>query len=150
MIRRGLRAAVDRGWIALRSRDVPVQSFPGSLARDGHPPAACPTIADDELATEDACETVPPPRIELGLRVPETLVMSFSLRGRARTAGERDRYHAYYGGSTRQSHMWTPPSTTTTWPVMKSEALEARKSAAPTISSGCPWRPSGVCRTTPW
>src|SRR5690349_5218956 len=28
MIRRGLRAAVDRGWIALRSRDVPVESFP--------------------------------------------------------------------------------------------------------------------------
>ena len=27
---------------------------------------------------------MPPPRIELGLRVPETLVMSFSLRGRAR------------------------------------------------------------------
>jgi hypothetical protein len=28
-------------------------------------------------------EDMPPPRIELGLRVPETLVMSFSLRGRA-------------------------------------------------------------------
>ena len=39
-----------------------------------------------------------------------------------------------------------PPSTTIVWPVMKVEAGEARKTAAPAISCGSPIRRIGVVR----
>src|SRR6202012_5152684 len=37
-----------------------------------------------------------------------------------------------------------PPSTARIWPVTMAEELAARKIAAPTISSGCPFLPMGV------
>jgi hypothetical protein len=37
-----------------------------------------------------------------------------------------------------------PPSTYKVCPVIKADAFEARKIAVPTMSSGCPSRPSGA------
>src|SRR4029077_5374240 len=50
-------------------------------------------------------------------------------------------YHEHTGHNTYA--VW-PPSTTRTWPVTKSEALDARKTAAPFKSSSLPKRPRGI------
>ena len=46
--------------------------------------------------------------------------------------------------ATRHSAARIPPSTYTTWPLTKSDARDARNTAAPTRSSGRPHRPAGV------
>src|SRR5436309_5630745 len=46
------------------------------------------------------------------------------------------------------SNQRLPPEITKVSPVIQDESDEARKTAAPAMSWGCPMRPSGVCAST--
>src|SRR5215813_4022823 len=78
-------------------------------------------------------------------RRPKAADLPFSRGGAASGDASARRFFSFRGNAARRQYDGIiPPSTTSTWPVTKDAAGEARKTAAPAISSGLAQRPSAL------